>query len=144
MKTLKDFLNEKLEEYTDPDTGETFMIERPDTDLGREIANAAKDSDQEKMGELFELNRKYAELDQKRWNILDNIKDLQMRYNDLMNDMEDDLGEIISKGDNPEDKAQEYGKQMNDIDKEIEKLKKEIYNIDNQKAKIKTEIDKKL
>ena len=144
MKTLKDFLNEKLEEYTDPDTGETFMIERPDTDLGREIANAAKDSDQEKMGELFELNRKYTELDQKRWNILDNIKDLQMRYNDLMNDMEDDLGEIISKGDNPEDKAQEYGKQMNDIDKEIEKLKKEIDNIDNQKVKIKNEIDKKL
>ena len=144
MKTLKDFLNEKLEEWTDPDTGETFMIERPDTDLGREIANAAKNSDKETLDDIFELNKKYVELDQKRWDILDNIKELQMRYNDLMSDMEDELGEIIAKGKNPDKKAQEYGKKMNDIDKEMENLKKEMNVIDNQKAKIKAEIDKKL
>lgn len=142
--SIKSYICEKLEEWTDPDTGETFMIECPDTDLGREIVNIAKDSDKETLDELFELNRKQVELDQKRWDILDNIKELQVRYNDLMSDMENELGEIISKGENPDKKAQEYGKKMNDIDKEMENLKKEMNAIDNQKVKIKAEIEKKL
>lgn len=165
MKSLVNVLNESInkpiveseedgkdghwEEFMDEDTGEIIKLWRSDIDPNKEakLMQAAKQSEEDT--EWERLYKKEKAITDKQWelkdqarDLSDQIKDLKRNYQELRIDMEEELGQLYSKGEEAkgDEKAQEYGKQFNDIEEEIDKLSKQLKPIKIQISKYDEEI----
>lgn len=137
MKSLKSYINERYTTIEDDATGEYITIWVDDEDEGiinkrLEQAEQNKEEYLNTENEWKSLRDKLWDLEDKKDDLVDEIRSLKANYKQLSLDMDDELGQLISKGEDPDKKAQEYGKEMEEILSKKEKLVKELKKIDSE------------
>lgn len=160
MKSLSDYINEYIaesaptghwEDFCDEDTGEIVSVWRwEDTDEFFATLKEYDDKLNAVWNQIDSLNdaadEYYAEIDDKRRELkeVDNeIRDLRKKRKQLFIDMEEEIGQIdISNDKERDEKAQEYGEDINDIDDELTELNKQHVALVNQIKELEDKISK--
>ena len=130
MKSLKEYINEGWEEFVDDNTGEIVKMWVDEKPIQKAI-DAIKEDPKEykkKLDKEKSLRGQLEQLEDKQWELKEELKGKVYELKDLRIDMEEEVGQLYAKGKDidAETLAQNYGKQMDQLSKDIENLKKQI------------------
>ena len=130
MKSLKEYINEGREEFVDDNTGEIVKMWVDEKPIQKAI-DAIKEDPKEykkKLDKEKSLCGQLEQLEDKQWELEEELRGKVYELKCLRIDMEEEVGQLYTKGKDidAETLAQNYGKQMDQITKEIENLKKQI------------------
>ena len=143
----KDGKNGHYEDFVDEDTGEivTLWVADPDPEEEAKKAELAK-AEHDKYVKHLEAEKKLRKtldpLEDKLWGLNQDLKDKTREYRDLQIDQEEEVGGLYAKGDEAaaEKLAQEYGEKFNNVANEIDKLKKQIKELNPKVEKLQREL----
>lgn len=147
---LNEYISEVQKRFVDPDTGEVVMVDVQEIDAEREAEIQAKAAENarkfdDSCKKERELLKQLEKVENEQWQYQEELADLRREYRSLHIDMEDELGQLYSSGNEAEaeQKAQEYGERFNEIEdlvdefkKKIEDLQPRIDDLRNQRNKI--------
>ena len=158
MKTLTQYLTEGhqkykgyWDEFEDEDTGEVIKIYRSARQQKkwakmRELEEKDREQRLEKVKPLEEKKKKLSDEWWKLFNdqkaLEEELSTLSNRQRELYSDMEQEVGSLMHKGDDAaaEDKANEYGGEMNDVEEKIDELSEKIDELEEKMQKIDDEL----
>ena len=163
MKSLSNYIIEKVgdlntgfwEPFEDEETGEVINIWRHYPTP--EMVKIQKEIDDEEIKIYDQIKAKREKLDdsyRQYWDkefdindeihaLEDDIRMLKRRRRDLLSDMEQEVGALMHDGNDAEaeDKGNEYGAELDDIDKEIDELLEKISPLEDQLEEIQKKED---
>lgn len=148
-ESAEDGKNGHYEDFVDEDTGEivTLWVADPDPEEEAQKAELAK-SEHDKYVKRLEAEKKLRKtldpLEDELLRLNQDLKDRTREYRDLQIDQEEEVGGLYVKGDEAkaEELAQEYGEKFNKVADEIDKLKKQIRELNPKVEKLQRELIK--
>lgn len=152
MKSLKQILskvslNEDWQYGVDFSTGDTikYWVSQEAKSLPKDAIEWLEEDPDEyykKIEQEKKLQKKLEKWEDKYDSLDDELKDNKRQLKELRIDMEEELGHLYSDGkeDRAEEKAQEYGQEIENLEVEIFRIKKEMDNCQKQIEAISEEI----
>ena len=155
MKDLYKYIKESAEDgkgghyedFVDEDTGKivTLWVADPDPEEEAkklELAKAEHDKYVKHLEAEKKLRKTLDPLEDELWGLNQDLKDKTREYRDLQIDQEEEVGGLYAKGDeaSAEKLAQEYGEKFNNVADEIDKLKKQIRELNPKVEKLQREL----
>lgn len=164
MKSILNYLTEKRgdlntgfwEPFEDEDTGEVINIWR--SYPSEEMIKLQKEIDEEEekiydtiRDMIKKLDAKYKTVWDEEWSLRDeisgyedDIRQLKHRRRDLLSDMEQEVGHLMHAGKDAEaeEKGNEYGGELNDIEEEIDNLLEKISDLEDKLDEVLAKSDK--
>lgn len=153
MKSLINFIientaqvNEGIETITDENTGETMEIWRPDDEPEQAVETIKKTAKakKDKRQQYLEIRDKLWDLEDEKIAAQEEINSLRSNYKETMRDMDEEVGNLYSDGKDAEAEklANKYGKELDKMEKQREKLVKKVETLENKIWKLRKQRDK--
>lgn len=146
MKSLTNYIAERWVDVHDEDTDEHFTVWIEDET--EEQVKARLDRVQKQQEEYERTQKEWKSLRDQWWKyedekdeILGEIRNIKANYKQLTIDMEDELGQLISKGEDPDDRAQHYGEELDKLSQQKDKLLVKLHKIEDKIAEITQKMD---
>ena len=137
--SFAEFVNEKYQEFIDPDTCEivTLWVDDPDPEEEKKKLEKAKEYDKKYEAACKKEKEYFAKLnplEDELWGYTSDLKNCQNEYRQLKIDMEEEVGQLYaqSRYDEGEQIAQTYGVSIERLEKQIKTLKRNIKSVQSK------------
>ena len=139
LTSFANFVNEKYQEFIDPDTCEivTLWVDDPDPEEEKRKLEKAKEYDKKYEAACKKEKEYFAKLnplEDELWGYTSDLKNCQNEYRQLKIDMEEEVGQLYAQGryDEGEQIAQNYGVSIERLEKQIKTLKRSIKSVQSK------------